>query len=456
MWFASDQPDARELLAGLDALTEMRVSVVGAVNLWRENREGFDRDYERRHLMAPYQRMDFMGHNAIRYSDDLAAWPFYTPCPSGGFPLAMAVILAERDAMCPDAADRRIPLGAPLFQGQPEALLAWDESCGAAPWRRPQGDCLPASPDTRGKIMIVGSFADDQSPYAGRPGPEIVAWAVSDLLQTSGAENPFRQLLNRDDLHLGLALAASAVAFLVFVALLRFIRRWRLTPWRIALIAGAAGLLVPGGMFAVARLMGHDFTQVLFPIAAMIWTLGLAAYIQSGRAREIEDLREAARHHDYTAYDVFISYRHAHSNWVHNELLPILEAIPRHDGQPLRVFLDRDGIRLGADFTARLATVIDESRIFLAVLSPDYFDRDKPYCRWELQNALQREPLGMMAVIPLWHDAFGPSQIPKDFPQLKYKMGLQSNDPRLPDALAREIRDALAKIGAEMIDPNRP
>jgi len=73
---------------------------------------------------------------------------------------------------------------------------------------------------------------------------------------------------------------------------------------------------------------------------------------------------------DAFAYDVFISYSHIDSAWVHGKLLPRLEAAG------LRVCIDDRDFRLGAPSVTEMERAVRASRQTLLVLTPAYLGSD--------------------------------------------------------------------------------
>lgn len=451
IWFTSETPGHETVLAGIAALQARKVPVIGAVTVYRENSFSFDADYDKRHLMTLYGRMDGVGHNALNNPLRSNTWAFYVPCPGGRWPMAMAVLLAEQQAMCERAlgAEQRVRLGVPLLQSGTQQVLEFAETCKLG-WSRYGGPCLTALPALRNRIVLVGSFADDPSPYAGRPGPEIVAWATSDLLGGGGAASS-RGLLNNALLHLVLALLTAAVALLVFFGLLRFIRRWRLSAWRIAVLAAGVALLLPLGLIGLARLLGHDFSQILLPLLTMLLALALATHHQSKAVLATEKMRKALPDMQFAAYDVFVSYRHSHREWAEGTLKPMLESIRRVDGSTLSLFFDSDGIHSGDNWATRLGRVIHESRVFLALLTPDYFEpnsQGRKVCEWEMEQALQRHAENAITILPVYHAGYEPERdTPVTLPHLRPIQGPFSTASGWAQKIRASILDALDKKG---------
>lgn len=440
VWFDAEIPLVAPVLAGLAALHARQVPVRGTVNLFRDNGDGLDADYARRHLMRLYGAMDAVGHSAFNRPGPLEDWAYYVPCPGQGWPMALPILLADRQALCAgeEGAERRVLLGPALTGGPRDRVLGHDAGC-ASHWRRYGGDCLPAVPYLRNRIVIVGRLADDISSYPGRSGPEILAWATQDLLGAGG-----RRLLNHRGVHLGLALAMAGVGLGLFLALLRVARgAWRLRPWRIALVAVLVTLLLPVLLIALARALGHDFSQILLPTLTLALTLALATHYQAGALRAEDRTRAALVNRDFAAYDLFVSYRHTHAAWVDTALRPLLDTLRRVDGRKLAVFIDTEGIYAGTYWQDRLAAVLHQSRVFLPVLTPDYFTVNAAgysVCEWEMKVALRRHMTNAMALFPVFHAGYDPQRdTPADVPSLGSIQGWRSDAPDLADKLGAHL-----------------
>jgi hypothetical protein len=87
-----------------------------------------------------------------------------------------------------------------------------------------------------------------------------------------------------------------------------------------------------------------------------------------------------------TAYDLFVSY--SHKDNAQGQVTALVEAIKREyaafSQEPLREFFDDREIKDGADWEARIATALAESKVLLAVLSPEYFK--SKWCRKEFER----------------------------------------------------------------------
>ncbi|MER3434994.1 MAG: hypothetical protein C4288_16640 [Leptolyngbya sp. ERB_1_1] len=93
-------------------------------------------------------------------------------------------------------------------------------------------------------------------------------------------------------------------------------------------------------------------------------------------------------------YDIFLSYRHAApvGEWVSQYFYPLLkqwlpEIIPRDS----KIFIDKDGIETGSNWSARLSQALQSSRCLVAILSPSYFRSE--WCLAEWHSMRERERL---------------------------------------------------------------
>jgi tetratricopeptide (TPR) repeat protein len=126
---------------------------------------------------------------------------------------------------------------------------------------------------------------------------------------------------------------------------------------------------------------------------------------------------------DTGRYDLFISY--AHADDTEGTVTALVEEIKarqrRIDGQPMRIFFDREDIRDMNDWEMRILTGLRESRVMIAMLSPAYFD--SKYCRkeWEwfadheTERAMTGEAIAPIYTIKVPGFDTDPEDIPDDW-----------------------------------------
>jgi hypothetical protein len=84
-------------------------------------------------------------------------------------------------------------------------------------------------------------------------------------------------------------------------------------------------------------------------------------------------------------YDVFISYSHhdneTHGSWIHEFQKRLTDDYRSRTGQRLKVFFDADGLRTGSVLSDHLKVALENSALFVPVLSPAYLA--STWCRRE-------------------------------------------------------------------------
>lgn len=84
-------------------------------------------------------------------------------------------------------------------------------------------------------------------------------------------------------------------------------------------------------------------------------------------------------------YDIFISYSHdnnrAHDNWVHVFCERLTDDYFSRTGRKPKIFLDKGDLRAGDTLNGKIAAALDQSLLFIPVLSPVYLASE--WCRKE-------------------------------------------------------------------------
>ena len=125
-------------------------------------------------------------------------------------------------------------------------------------------------------------------------------------------------------------------------------------------------------------------------------------------------------------FDLFISYAHADDGGEHAGKVTALVALIKADYQrvtctPLRVFFDTDDIRSMDAWEARILAGLGQSKIMVAVLSPNYSMSD--FCRkeWELYVETKlAEALPGEGITPIYvvrHPAFEADPVEEEIRQ---------------------------------------
>jgi hypothetical protein len=399
--------------------------IFGAIIHWKENTTEIDPDYAQRHIAELYDRLDAAGHTAFEQHGPLLKYEASVRVPSPVADVsipALPVVLANRLFRL-GARDAAGPMLVPLGPaGAIPARVARFEGDGS----RLAQPLASSARDFDAALVVLGTFAHDlQNPY-GRPGPELLGWALSDLAVHS-RDRVTREPLNHPGFLVAEVLGLSLLALAVFHALLR----WRLASarrpeaarrklWKVALGAWGAGLALAAalaGAFLLAEriipvalaLVGVSAATALAWLAADEWLGGVVGDPE----RFMRVFPQRFR------YDVFVSYSREPSNaaWVEKEVVAKLAGVLRPDGTPLRIFFDRSEISAGERWEDKILSSLAAARVFLPVYSPDYFE--KAYCRLECEmvSVLQHANRGPLLWLGVAHDA---ATIPEGFQGLQY------------------------------------
>ncbi len=404
IWISNNPDGAPALAQGITALQAKGAKVYAAVE--PKNRQGkLAADYMAWHLAPLYANLlDGHGHTQLEFGFGMLKYQreLRLPGAAGETVLpALPVLAAVAQANVTQAdalpASLVIPVGDDaLFKPLTHHLAQ------AAGQFHP-----PIPPGAAPSHVIVGSFQEDSDNALQRPGPLLLAWALSDLL--AGKASVAREALNHPLALLGLAALGLLWAIAAFALAFRVVRtrvapaRWRAAAAGLALAAFAltAGLLLGAG--GIVLLAGRVIPVALPLACAALGTL--AAWLAARRWITNEQVRrELAGNGEERAvqYDVFVSYAHdpaEHKAWVKRVLVAPLVALRHADGRPYKVFFDETEIKVGRQWKSEIELALLGSVCFVAVYSERYFGR--PYCREEIELADQLRIEGRLRMFPV-------------------------------------------------------
>lgn len=254
---------------------------------------------------------------------------------------------------------------------------------------------VPRSADLAGKFVIVATLDHDLGPLhtdtGGRSNPELLAWALSDLLDRGEDDAGYMQPIPVNDMLAWFVVGFTGITVVAFIAAFQGLRRLRLRALRPFLPWIAAG----GAVFFALALFGAFegwmlFTKQIQPQVSLValsvlWAGGLCG--ERGREMLFEQLYtvDASAEDRAMQYDVFISYAHDEVAWVYENLFVPLRDARTPDGKKLEIFFDTASIRVGSSWQEKIADAIDGSRFVVPVYSETYFKR--PYCKAEIRRA---------------------------------------------------------------------
>jgi hypothetical protein len=401
VWISSNPAGAPALSEGIAALRAKGAKVYAAVDP-KDRHGNHTADFMKWHHEAIYANaLDGYGHTQLDYAFGVLKYEreLALPLPAGEMRIPA---LPVRAAIEPERADALpaslvIPLGSdavfkPLTHRSTDAA----------------GKIDPAIPaDASLAYVILGSFAEDSDNVLKRPGPLLLAWALSDLL--AGKASVAREPLNHPLALLGLAALAALFALAAFVLAFRIARarvapsRWPALSRGLALAAfllAAVILLCAGGI----ALLANRVIPVAFPVVCA--ALGsVYAWLSARRWIAHEQVRRdmaGSGEERAVQYDVFVSYAHDPADnkaWVKSAIVAPLAALRHADGTPYRIFFDEAAIKVGRQWKTEIELALLGTRCFLPVYSELYFGR--PYCREEIEIADQLRIEGRLRMFPV-------------------------------------------------------
>jgi TIR domain len=278
--------------------------------------------------------------------------------------------------------------------------------------------------------VVVGSLDSDRPETIDRSGPELVAWALSDFVDRD--PRSAREVWAAPALLALLVMIFSVLAAFTFREL--FNRFIRVPPSIIALIAFLTTLtylfLLVKGLLA----WKHIYVQSALVVVAIAIACLLAWRYAKG-------LMHHGFWHGSDAFDIFISYANdpENLNWVTKHLYEPLIHVRKANGSRLRMFFDKRSIEPGDYWYSVLARAINGSRLFVAVYSADYFDRDG--CRFEMMRAARKHLSQTDFIFPIARVIPVP-KLPVEYDHIQFCAGSDA------DALAECIEKIKRIVGA--------
>jgi hypothetical protein len=254
------------------------------------------------------------------------------------------------------------------------------------------GRAFPGDAQFDQKYVIAGTLKYDRSPFTKLSGPELLGWALSNVLDraSSSAVRTYYDTQPQNGMLLVLVPAFSALTTLAFIAVFYLLKGRPMRALRRALpwLAGALGAALGLSTFLAFEVWMLHQRQIQPQVTLISLGILLAAALSAVRAFQV--LFEEQNRIDPTPgetydYDVFISYAHEEGAWVSEHVYMPLRDARLPDGAKLSIFFDTSSIRSGVSWQDKISLAIDGSRFVVPVYSEIYFK--KPYCRFEIKRA---------------------------------------------------------------------
>jgi hypothetical protein len=401
IWISSNPDGADAIASGIAALRARGIRVYAAID--PKDRHGRAAgDFMKTHHETIYSSaLDGYGHTQLDYGFGVLKYQRELTLPSAVGEVRVTA-LPVRAAIEPERAEM-LPAALVIPLGNDAVFKPYTHRLAEGQSRIEPS--LPAHAPPA--YAIIGSFAEDSDNVLRRPGPLLVAWALSDL--TAGRASVAREPLNHPFALAGLAALAALLAWGAFHLAFRTLRarvapvRWGSLSKALAAGAFACAVLLVLGTGSIVLLAGRVI-PVAVPIAcaalaaAFAW-LGAREWIANEQVR-----RDLTGHTEERAvqYDVFVSYAHdppGNKAWVKSEVVAPLAALRHTDGTPYRIFFDEASIDVGRQWKREIELALLGTRAFVPVYSERYFER--PYCREEMEIADQLRIEGRLRMFPV-------------------------------------------------------
>jgi hypothetical protein len=213
---------------------------------------------------------------------------------------------------------------------------------------------------------------------------------------------------SHDDIAVQLALVLAFALFvcLIFALIYKYVKILQTKPHFIAILAFIFGLLLLIG-FGYA-LLSYTVIRPALPMLSMVWAAVLAWHFT--KKFLVTGIMEGGE-----VYDVFISYSRGDSDFVKNDLYLPLSEFKKPDGSRLKIFFDQKSIGIGELFTTKYMRAIVDSKLFVPVMSEEYYKKN--HCRNEMDLAVKRkiEKLMNLCIIAIDY-----KYVPEEFTNINF------------------------------------
>jgi hypothetical protein len=237
--------------------------------------------------------------------------------------------------------------------------------------------------DISKKFIIIGTPGDqlEIGKEGGSkfivPGPYIVATALIDQLNGNKfTKPPYDNVV----FQLTLIIFFAFVVCLIFAVIYKYIKKLQTRPSIIAILSWILGVSIFIGLGYL--LLEFVIIRPTLPAISMFWAALLAwHFTKKFLVTGIMDGGEV--------YDVFISYSFGDSTWVKQNLFNPLNEFKKPDGEKLKIFFAEKSIGIGELFTTKYMRAIVDSKLFVPVMSQEYYKKN--HCRNEMDLAVKRK-----------------------------------------------------------------
>ena len=247
------------------------------------------------------------------------------------------------------------------------------------------------------KIVLVGSLKEDYLANLNEIGTHLVTWALNDQLK----ENTLaKQPVNNPIVIIALLLFFSIFVVLIYALLFKYVKKLQTKPIVIAILSFIISLV-----FLILTGFGVLSMNSVIPIGLVMIGMVISAVLASRFAYKflVTGIAEGSGE-----YDVFISYSHGNSKWVDKNVYEHLKDLKTKDGENISIFFDKDSISIGEAFTVKYMYGIVNSKIFIPIISEEYYKKN--HCKNEMDLAYNRWVEKLIKMLPI---AFSYEAVPE-------------------------------------------
>ncbi len=273
------------------------------------------------------------------------------------------------------------------------------------------------------KIIIVGSLEADYLDSWQKTGTHLLAWALFDQLNSN---NLAKQPLDNPVVILGIILFIAFFTALIFALLFKYVKILQTKPFAIAVLSFLISTSLLLGVGAAILAMGK-----VIPVGLPILTILLTSILSWRFAHKflVTGIAPGSE-----KYDVFISYSHGNSDWVIKNIFEPLKDFRKPDGSTLNIFFDTKSIGIGEAFTSKYMWGIVDSKIFIPIISEEYYGKN--HCRNEMDLAYKRSVEKLLDILPI---VFSYQAVPEIYTHINF-VDITVN-PNFMDAVKETLLD---------------
>lgn len=281
--------------------------------------------------------------------------------------------------------------------------------------------------DINEKFVLVGDLSNDYESDMSTPRTYFLAWALNEKIIP---EKILKQPIVNLGIIIGQTLFFGLFNVFVFALLFKYVKRFQTKPNLIAILSFAITL----SFFLLYGFLMLNVDKVI-PVGLTLLSIVLATILCWRFAYKflVTGVADGGQ-----KYDVFISYSHGNSDWVKKNIIEPLNEFRKPNGDKLSIFFDEKSIGIGEPFTAKYMWGIVDSKVFIPIMSEEYYNKN--HCKNEMDLAYKRSVEKLIDIMPV---VFTFQCVPPIYTHIKF---FDINE--VPDYMAK-IKEELSKVKVE-------